>query len=118
MVTFIELDDVRKLASITDEYLCDREHSYEKHLEEIILEYPDPQEALIEFFVDLLLVPADVVEESIRLFMDIPLDQMPKYLMAKPLGHLRGATSPCPSSKEGPYLWQMLLAQWRIRLQF
>jgi len=117
MVMFIELDEVRLLATITDKFLCDREHSYENCMEELILDYPDPKEALIEFFSQLLLVPADLFEKSFEIFMDIPIDQMPKYLIAKPLGQLKRATSLCPPPSEGPYLWQLLLAKWRIQIQ-
>jgi hypothetical protein len=113
---FIELDEVRLLATITDKYLKDTERSYENHLEEILVDHPVPEEALTAFFVDLLLAPPDIVEESVERFLDLPITEMPGYTIPRPISQKR-PTSLCPPPEEGTYLWQMLLAKWRLQLQ-
>lgn len=112
-----ELDEIRMLASVVDEYFCDRESSYQNLLEEIILECVNPKDSLVEFFGYLVAAPADQNEESMELFFEIPFEQMSLYIFPKPKGKRLESSTPCPSPEEGPYPWQVILARWRLKLQ-
>lgn len=113
-----DLDEVRMLASVVDDYFCDRYSSYAKLMEDTIIETVDPKECLIEFFTGyIVMAPVEQIEESIELFFEIPLNQMPLYFFPKPRGKRKPSETPCPSLEEGPYPWQVILAKWRTKLQ-
>jgi hypothetical protein len=113
-----ELDEIKVLASIVDDFFCDRNSSYANLMEEIILECVDPKECLIEFFTGyIVMAPAEQIEESIELFFEIPFEQMPLYFFPKPYSKRKPSKTACPSLEEGPYPWQVILARWRTKLQ-
>ena len=114
---FFELNEIKLLASIVDEYFCDQESSYQNLLEDIILEHVNPKESLIEFFGYLVSAPADQNEESLELFFEIPFNQMPVYIFPKARSKRKESSTLCPTPEEGPYPWQVILARWRVKLQ-
>jgi hypothetical protein len=111
------LDEIKILASIVDRYFCDRTDSYKSLMEDLVLEYVDPLESLIEFFGYIITSPREQIEESLEQFFQIPLEQIPLYVFPKPYSQRKESSTLCPSLEEGPYPWQAILAQWRIKIQ-
>ena len=115
---FFDIDEIRTLASVVDDYFCDRNSSYMKLLEKIIPDCPEPLDCLITFFTGyIVMAPVDKIEESIELFFEIPFEQMPLYIFPKPRSKRKPSETACPTLEEGPYPWQVILARWRTKLQ-
>lgn len=93
---FYDFDDLRALAHIIDEYLGFK--SNEELIEKIIYEYTDSSDALIDLLVYLVLIPHHKLEELVNIFIDKPIEEMPRYT-------------------SGPSAWQVVLARWRLQLQ-
>ena len=112
---FLTTDEVRLIAPIVDDYF--QSVGYTKLLEGIFLECPDPKEALVEFYVYIVMGTSEDIERALDAFFEIPLERMPLYFIPRPLSQLKKATSACPPLSEGPYPWQSFLALWRVKIQ-
>lgn len=111
------VDELKLLAVIVNDFLCDKSGSYIRLMDDILNETLDPQETLIEFFSYILLIPSHNIQETMDLFFRIPFSRMPLYVIPKINKDLKVSSNPCPSLKEGPYPWQSILARWRLKIQ-
>lgn len=111
----VNMDEVMQLPPLVDKFFYSQsEPMFVPLMDEVVAECLCPTDALIEFFSHIEVAPADMVEEMLDLFFDIPYEQMPLYATPRPMEELTRAKSLCPPLEEGPYPWQTILAQWRL----
>jgi hypothetical protein len=111
----VTIDELLLLADITAESLCNKD--YRDLLDKVLDEYPDPDEALIDYFSYIITVPKNQIAIALDHFMILPFEDMPEYIIQKPFEYLIKASCFCPPASEGPYPWQSILAKWRIKIQ-
>ncbi len=112
----VTMDELKQLAMVASDYLCDG-GSYIELMDGITSEFTDPEEALVEFFSYFIPAPQDEIEQAIKLFLEIPFEQMPLYVIPKAPELLKKASCLCPPASEGPYPWQVILARWRAKIR-
>ena len=75
-------------------------------------------EALIDFMSFIIIAPKTEIDLSLKEFFDIPLDDMPLYIVERKHAN---PTVRCPTAQkqpdEIPTAWQVILSRWRMKIE-
>jgi hypothetical protein len=108
-------DHVCRLGTCIDEYYHFTNSPNHKELADKLLHTePTIRSAFFQFLWEALLWNRKTVLLRLRLFMTLPLSQMPLYILEFPDEIKKQTLCPPPIPGRGPLSWQVILARWRL----